>query len=518
MSRRASMKFERMDFGPSGMPTKPAPKRAPRGFAELVAAALCLWAAGYHTPAGALVRVIAAKVSGKQTTARPLLAYYSGGTWDAAELTVPNGKRTGPDPIVVGPEFATLAPMPALGRGVQLAWSTLPPEDQRPLAALADRHKVSLFHKDEAKAAEAIADILEKESKELGSTDAAVLAAFAGHDPARFALGRARASGSAGSLEDLAAWLPNDKTAQLSSASKALSMGTAYALAWPLERAARISSPFGYRTHPTTGNRQLHTGLDLAVPEQTKVRAVADGVVRRASEDALNGKVVIIDHGHGVSSAYCHNSELFVRTGDAVKAGQLLSASGNTGRSTGPHLHYQVELSRTPVDPLTFRAPPTSVAGINPPMPISEIEVQVKPVRDRLELEMPKYQTTLSSGMDLQADLTDDIYIESLGRVLVSTGLSFAIPEGWEGQIRPRSGMGHKQGLTVLNAPGTIDADYRGEVKVLLANISSKSVIVRRGDRIAQLVFAPVGRATLVEVDALPASERGEGGFGSTGS
>lgn len=151
-------------------------------------------------------------------------------------------------------------------------------------------------------------------------------------------------------------------------------------------------------------------------------------------------------------------------------------------------------------------------------MAISEIEVQVQILRDRLELEMPKYQTALASGLDLQADLADDIYLESLGRALVPTGLALAIPEGWEGQIRPRSGMGHKQGLTVLNSPGTIDADYRGEVKVLVANISSKSVILRRGDRIAQLVFAPVARATLVEVDALPPSERGEGGFGSTGT
>jgi dUTP pyrophosphatase len=141
----------------------------------------------------------------------------------------------------------------------------------------------------------------------------------------------------------------------------------------------------------------------------------------------------------------------------------------------------------------------------------------VQVLRDRMELEMPKYQTALAAGMDLQADLTDDMYLQPLGRALVATGLAFAIPEGWEGQIRPRSGMGHRQGLTVLNSPGTIDADYRGEVKVLIANLSDKAVVLRRGDRIAQMVFAPVARATLVEVDALPQTERGEGGFGSTG-
>jgi murein DD-endopeptidase len=521
----------------------PAPsKRAPRSLLELVASALCLWAAAYHTPAGALVRHAASKLTKSPTSARPLLAYYSGGTWDAAELAVPVNGRPLPLPVVVGPEHAALAPMPALGKGVYLAWSTLPVAEQRPLAALADRHQVPLFSKDEAKLAEAITRVLAKESAELGgATDAAVLAAFIGHDTAKYALGRARAEGKGGALEELAAWVPPSVSSPIAHASKALSLGTAYALAWPLEVPARISSPFGYRTHPVTGNRQLHTGLDLAVPERTPVRVVADGVVRRASEDALNGKVVIVDHGHGVSSAYCHNSELWVKTGTAVKAGQLVAASGNTGRSTGPHLHYQVELSRTPVDPLTFRAPPAAVAAVNAPvapvggdlrnsrvlegefwamsapMPITEIEVQVQVLRDRMELEMPKYQTALAAGMDLQADLTDDMYLQPLGRALVATGLAFAIPEGWEGQIRPRSGMGHRQGLTVLNSPGTIDADYRGEVKVLIANLSDKAVVLRRGDRIAQMVFAPVARATLVEVDALPQTERGEGGFGSTG-
>ena len=500
-------------------PVNPAPsKRAPRGLLELVASALCLWAAAYHTPAGALVRHAASKLTKNPTSARPLLAYYSGGTWDSAELAGPVNGRPGPQPAFVGPEHAALAPMPALGKGVYLAWSTLPVAEQRPLAALADRHHVPLFSKDEAKVAEAITRVLEKETADLGGgTDAAVLAAFIGHDTAKYALGRARAEGKGGALEELAAWVPPGVSAPLAHASKALSLGTAYALAWPLEVPARITSPFGYRTHPITGNRQLHTGLDLAVPERTRVRVVADGVVRRASEDALNGKVVIVDHGHGVSSAYCHNSELLVTTGSVVKAGQLVAASGNTGRSTGPHLHYQVELSRTPVDPLTFRAPPAAVAAMGTPMPIAEIEVQVQAVRDRLELEMPKYQTALAAGMDLQADLTDDIYLQSLGRALVPTGLALAIPEGWEGQIRPRSGMGHRQGLTVLNSPGTIDADYRGEVKVLIANLSDKAVVLRRGDRIAQIVFAPVARATLVEVDALPQTERGEGGFGSTG-
>jgi murein DD-endopeptidase MepM/ murein hydrolase activator NlpD len=122
--------------------------------------------------------------------------------------------------------------------------------------------------------------------------------------------------------------------------------------------------------------------VDLSVPQGTDVRVVADGIVKRASEDAVNGKVIIVDHGRGVTTAYCHNSRLLVTTGEAVKAGQIISESGNTGRSTGPHLHYQVELGRRPVDPFVFRgkrasaelppvpqAPPVPLTPTPPPAP-----------------------------------------------------------------------------------------------------------------------------------------------------
>jgi murein DD-endopeptidase MepM/ murein hydrolase activator NlpD len=125
-----------------------------------------------------------------------------------------------------------------------------------------------------------------------------------------------------------------------------------------------VTSPFGYRHHPTLGRQQLHTGVDLSVPTGTPIKAVADGVVLRASEDAVNGKVVIVDHGRGVTTAYCHNSRLLVATGEAVRAGQILSESGSTGRSTGPHLHYQLELGRRPVDPFLFRGRRAVVAEL----------------------------------------------------------------------------------------------------------------------------------------------------------
>jgi dUTP pyrophosphatase len=145
------------------------------------------------------------------------------------------------------------------------------------------------------------------------------------------------------------------------------------------------------------------------------------------------------------------------------------------------------------------------------------VTVHVRRVRANADLELPRYQSALAAGMDLRADLDADLVLKPLERALVATGLSLELPPGFEGQVRPRSGLAATQGLTVLNAPGTIDADYRGEVKVLLVNLSSQSVALKRGDRIAQLVVAPVTRATLVEVGALSETARGSAGFGSTG-
>ncbi|MBX7115688.1 MAG: dUTP diphosphatase [Myxococcaceae bacterium] len=144
------------------------------------------------------------------------------------------------------------------------------------------------------------------------------------------------------------------------------------------------------------------------------------------------------------------------------------------------------------------------------------IQVLVQRVRPG-DLPLPQYQTALSSGLDLYADVTGPVILQPFERTLVPTGLALQLPAGYEGQIRPRSGLALKSGLTCLNSPGTIDADYRGEVKVLLVNISQVAATIMRGDRIAQLVVAPVTRAELKEVQVLTETERGVGGFGSTG-
>jgi len=133
------------------------------------------------------------------------------------------------------------------------------------------------------------------------------------------------------------------------------------------------------------------------------------------------------------------------------------------------------------------------------------------------ELPLPAYATPGSAGMDLAADVAEDLVIPPGGRATVPTGLAFAVPAGHEVQVRPRSGLASKAGVTVLNAPGTIDADYRGEVRVILVNLGDAPFTIRRGDRIAQAVVAPVVQVAIAEVAALDETDRGSGGFGSTG-
>lgn len=130
---------------------------------------------------------------------------------------------------------------------------------------------------------------------------------------------------------------------------------------------------------------------------------------------------------------------------------------------------------------------------------------------------LPKYETLGASGMDIRADIETTIDIEPLGRVLIKTGLYLEMENGLECQVRPRSGLALKKGLSVLNTPGTIDADYRGEIGVILVNLSNVAVSIEDGERIAQLVFCKVEHVSLTEVTVLTDSERGAGGFGSTG-
>ncbi len=130
---------------------------------------------------------------------------------------------------------------------------------------------------------------------------------------------------------------------------------------------------------------------------------------------------------------------------------------------------------------------------------------------------LPSYETDASAGMDLRANIDESITLKPLERTIVKTGLFIALPVGFEAQVRPRSGLAAKNGITVLNAPGTVDADYRGEIGVILVNLSNENFVINDGERIAQLVIAKHERANWEEVDVLSETKRGAGGFGSTG-
>jgi dUTP pyrophosphatase len=148
----------------------------------------------------------------------------------------------------------------------------------------------------------------------------------------------------------------------------------------------------------------------------------------------------------------------------------------------------------------------------------TEIVVSITVLPHGEGLPLPAYATAGSAGCDLRAAIDAPLEIAPGGRALIPTGIAVAVPEGFEGQVRMRSGLAFKKGLALLNAPGTIDSDYRGEILVILANLGSEAVTLERGDRIAQLIFAPVARAILERTSELPSTGRSSGGFGSTGN
>jgi dUTP pyrophosphatase len=145
-----------------------------------------------------------------------------------------------------------------------------------------------------------------------------------------------------------------------------------------------------------------------------------------------------------------------------------------------------------------------------------KISMQIKLINTS-QNPLPLYETTASAGLDIRANLAETITLKPLERTLVKTGIFLEIPVGYEAQVRPRSGLAYKNGVTVLNSPGTIDADYRGEVGVILINLSNENFVINNGERIAQMVFAKVEQAEWLEVEILSDTQRGEGGFGSTG-
>ncbi len=181
-------------------------------------------------------------------------------------------------------------------------------------------------------------------------------------------------------------------------------------------------------------------------------------------------------------------------------------------------LAFETFVKDSPLKAGFAKAPETSVDDQDShSSSLLKVDVQIKKW-PQFKGELPQYQSDLASGFDVRAQLSAPVSLKPGQRALIPTGLSFAIPHGYEIQARPRSGWAIREGMTLMNTPGTIDADYRGEVKIILANLGENTVLVQDQDRIAQLVLAPVMQARLVEVSELDSTARGAGGFGSTGS
>lgn len=290
-----------------------------RGWSELLLLAGLLVAAWTRTPVGAVASGAVALAQGRQ--APDLLA-----------------------------SFRTALP-PALEQSLGVALAA-PPTAADPLSPSPALHTAVRAHLGEEALAQAIPLGLDQDP------EAALERLALGEQTRDRAIRRARAAGEA-QPERLASHRRFLAAAEARQADRmveqTLALATVLDLSWPVDPQARVTSPFGHRQHPTLHTRKLHEGVDIAVPVGTPVRAAAAGRVARATEDAVNGRYVSVDHGHGVRTAYCHGEALHVERGQPVDRGQHVMDSGNTGRSTGPHLHFGLRIGGRPVDPGPFR-------------------------------------------------------------------------------------------------------------------------------------------------------------------
>jgi murein DD-endopeptidase MepM/ murein hydrolase activator NlpD len=328
-------------------------RKKARGLFDLLMALLAVSTLCTATPLGELFMRLGRWAAGRPGRETDLVSFF-----DAGQLS----------PSLLGPAKRLLSvslahgAAPTLLRAVAVSLSEahgveptmdLPPEGRRLLLERgADANELEA-PEGRIRAVDAALPGLERE---LGSMDAALAALVLGMDQVRYAVDRVRAERAAPSLEALLPHLPpTSRRRAKASVGRALTLATAFDLAWPVPEGTRISSPFGRRIHPLTGLSQLHTGVDLSVPVGTPVLATAAGIVRRIGEDGINGRYLIVDHGRGVTTAYCHADAVLVERGARIERSQPIARSGSTGRSTGPHLHYQVDLAGAPVDPLALR-------------------------------------------------------------------------------------------------------------------------------------------------------------------
>lgn len=203
---------------------------------------------------------------------------------------------------------------------------------------------------------EVLVTVLAELTSRLGSEELAVAALLLGHDiERRIEVATAKAQRPP-TLSRVSSWVNRRSAPVLARAKEALTLTNLYALSWPVSHRWSLTSRFGYRVHPIYGTLRLHKGVDIAVPTGTEVRAPSAATVSRSREDPRNGKWIQLDHGNGITTVYCHASELKLTKGTKVNEGDVIALSGETGVATGPHLHYQLHVAKAAVDPLRFRA------------------------------------------------------------------------------------------------------------------------------------------------------------------
>jgi murein DD-endopeptidase MepM/ murein hydrolase activator NlpD len=357
-----------------------------RGVLDFLATTVAVIAVWVGTPVGGLVERGFRTALGMAPAEKPLIAYFEirhdgarAVVVDAASIEVPVAARAEEDDSLIRIAGRTRLP-PALSRAfavvasgglVTLDDTRTPWYDVRPLDHhAADRASLGLPPPARPQGtvleaglrnrlADAL-DLLAAYEAHLGGEDAALAAWAIGMPLIERAVQRARLLGEsepAGvvAFGDHLIRKDLDRVRGFVDAVQALRLS--YEMQWPLAGRYPVTSPFGMRPHPIRGNLRLHAGIDLGAPEGTPIHAVADGVVRHAGKDGANGLNVQLDHGYGLRTAYCHASVLLVRTGERVKAGQVIARVGATGLATGPHLHYGVYVANKPVDPMVFRPP-----------------------------------------------------------------------------------------------------------------------------------------------------------------
>jgi murein DD-endopeptidase len=350
------------------------PPTGARGFVDLFTSMIAVYGMIVATPLGGISARAWHWATGQKRAHRPLLSYFETETGPerrpGIEREPPPGRAFEPIALANVPPASVIAPSglpPNLARSVALMLANgrvvdggnfdvqLTPPIRRALERAHVRvpdEKASAIDRERA-----VFECLSKLIERLGSEEAAVAALTIDVEDLRFALAMARATDleRAGRYEVFRTFLPPGNRAEADElVDGTFALATAYAMRWPLARRGAITSGFGDRDDPLVSLRETHRGIDISVPSGTEILAVADGRVLYAASDAANGRFVKLDHGHGLTSVYCHASRLEVHQDAIVKKGDVIARSGATGRATGPHLHLQIEINRRAVDPTLF--------------------------------------------------------------------------------------------------------------------------------------------------------------------